>query len=135
MIPIPEHLKKFAWYAPHLAWLKSKGVRIQHDLCDAPQKRADLRGANLRGADLRGAVLSGAVLSGADLRGADLRGADVRGAVLCGVVLSGADLRGADIPIIEHIDAQILAAIRDNGNALEMGSWHSCETTHCREIG
>jgi hypothetical protein len=25
-----------------------------------------------------------------------------------------------------------LEAIHDNGNKLEMGSWHICETTHCR---
>jgi hypothetical protein len=25
-----------------------------------------------------------------------------------------------------------LGAITDNGNKLEMGSWHTCDTTHCR---
>ena len=35
------------------------------------------------------------------------------------------------IPIIPEIDAQILAAI-ENGGTLEMGDWHTCDTTHCR---
>ena len=25
-----------------------------------------------------------------------------------------------------------MAAIQSDGNALEMGDWHTCETTHCR---
>ena len=112
---------------------------------------ADLRGADLRGADLRGAVLSGAVLSdavlrgadlsgavlsGAVLSGADLRGAVLRGAVLSDAVLSGADLRGAvlrgaEFYRVNNLHQSILAAI-ENGGSLEMGSWHTCETTHCR---
>jgi len=130
------------------------------DLTGAVLTRADLTGADLRGADLRGAVLTravltradltgadltGADLTGADLRGADLRGAvltradltgaDLRGAVLRGADLTGADLRGADlnkgIPKIEKLHTKIAAAI-EAGGKLEMGMWHTCETTHCR---
>jgi hypothetical protein len=50
---------------------------------------------------------------------ADLRVAD----------LSGADLRGA--PKIENIHKAIYAAASADG-ALNMGKWHTCETTHCR---
>jgi hypothetical protein len=105
-------------------------------LSGADLSGADLSGAVLSDADLRGAVLSGADLSGADLSGADLSGADLsdavlRGAVLSGADLSGADLSGADIPVIENIDSKILAAI-EAGGTLDMGSWHSCETSHCR---
>jgi hypothetical protein len=33
---------------------------------------------------------------------------------------------------IEGIHQKVLAAIQDNGNSLDMGAWHSCDTTHCR---
>jgi len=97
---------------------------------------ADLRGADLRDADLRGAVLRGADLGGADLRGADLGGADLRGAVLRGADLRGADLRdavlrGTEYYKVPQLHTKILAAIEAGGH-LEMGSWHTCETTHCR---
>ena len=91
------------------------------DLTDAYLRGADLAGADLYGADLRGAYLAGADLANAYLRGADLRGAD----------LSGADLGRVDVPLIPDIDAQILARI-EAGGKLEMGDWHTCDTTHCR---
>ena len=37
-----------------------------------------------------------------------------------------------DVPVIESLDAQILARIDADPNALDMSTWHSCETTHCR---
>src|SRR6185312_15913515 len=49
--------------------------------------------------------------------------------------LSSADLRGAKLPFVEpikNLDTRILAAISDGKGELEMGGWHSCETTHCR---
>ena len=100
---------------------------------DADLSGADLRDADLRGADLRGADLRGAVLRDADLSGADLRGAVLRGADLSGADLSGADLREnlKGIPVVPNIDAAILAAVENGGN-LNMSTWHSCETTHCR---
>jgi hypothetical protein len=118
------------------------------DLSGAVLRGAALRGADLRGADLRGADLSGADLRDADLRGADLsgavlRGADLRDAVLSGAVLSGAVLRGADlrgavlrdglegIPEIKNIHQTVYDAASKE-NALDMGSWHACKTTHCR---
>ena len=83
---------------------------------------------SLRGADLRDADLRDADLSGADLRGAVLSGADLRGAVL-----RGADLRGAleGIPLIPNIHQAVYEA-SIQPNALNMGSWHTCNTTHCR---
>jgi len=95
---------------------------------------ADLGGADLRDADLVGADLRGAYLGDADLGGADLRDADLVGAYLGGAYLGGADLRDAKLPYapkIENIDSRILAAI-ESGGSLNMGQWHSCETTHCR---
>jgi hypothetical protein len=99
-------------------------------LRDADLRDADLRDADLRDADLRGADLRDAVLSGAVLRDADLRDADLRGAVLRGAVLSGAVLR--DCPVkIPNIHSAVYGAA-SKPQALDMGHWHTCETTHCR---
>ena len=57
---------------------------------------------------------SSANLSGADLRGANLRGADLSG-----------------VPKIENIH-QLVYEAANQPNALNMATWHSCETTHCR---
>jgi hypothetical protein len=77
------------------------------------------------------AVQAGAVLSGADLSGADLSGADLSGADL-----SGADLSGAvglpEAPTVPGIDAAILERVESGGGHLDMGAWHTCDTTHCR---
>lgn len=54
-----------------------------------------------------------------DLRGADLRDANLR------------DAKGVTAPVIPNLDDAILAAIESSG-ALNMNTWHTCETTHCR---
>src|ERR1051326_7874227 len=69
--------------------------------------------------------------SKADTR-AVLTGAVLAGAVLTDAVLTGAVLAGADIPVVPDIDATIYAAITDGKGELQMGAWHTCETTHCR---
>ena len=47
-------------------------------------------------------------------------------------VLRGADLRGAGkIPVIPNIHQVVYAAASDT-DALDMATWHTCETTHCR---
>ena len=114
------------------------------DLCGADLSEAYLRGAylsganlrraNLRGADLRGAYLREADLRRANLRGADLRGAYLREADLRRANLSGADLSGAiGLPEVQKfaIDEAVFAAC-SAPNSLEMGSWHTCDTMHCR---
>ncbi len=63
-------------------------------------------------------------IEAASLRGADLRGAD----------LSSAKLRGAELPPapeIKNIHGVVFAAA-SQPEALDMGSWHSCDATHCR---
>ena len=92
-------------------------------LRDANLRDANLRGANLRDANLRGADLSGANLHDAYLRDANLRDANLSGA-------KWGDLSA--FPLIENLDAKILAAIETTGCALDMRDWHTCETTHCR---
>jgi hypothetical protein len=36
-----------------------------------------------------------------------------------------------DVPVIENIHQKMLEAV-SNPHALNMGKWHTCETTHCR---
>src|SRR4029077_7313376 len=70
----------------------------------------------------------------ADLTDADLTRADLTGAVLTRADLTGAVLTEANViagAVIPDIDAPILRAI-EAGGELDMGSWHVCETTHCR---
>jgi hypothetical protein len=134
----PEQLQEVLTL--HRAWLNGAAEGRHADLRGADLWDADLRDADLRGADLRDADLRGADLRDADLRGADLRDADLRGAVLSdadlrGVVLSDADLRGAfGLSIASDAPARLLAvahAALTSPDALEMGSWHKCDTTHC----
>jgi len=116
--------------APTMRKTVENAVKSGADLRGADLRDADLCDANLRGADLCDADLRGADLRDADLRGADLRDADLRGAYLRDAYLSGAYLPIV-APIVEHIDRVILNAIEHGGN-LEMSSWHTCQTTHCR---
>ena len=96
--------------------------------------RANLSEADLSGASLRGADLSGANLGKVNLYKANLRGADLSGANLSGASLGKADLSGA-IGIVIAADApqrlRAAAAAALQYGALNMHSWHSCDTTHC----
>lgn len=71
---------------------------------------------------VRGTLIE-AVASGANLGGANLGGAYLAG------VLSG-------VPLIANLDAAILAAVEHSqtlGKAgMDMSTWHTCESTHCR---
>ena len=60
-------------------------------------------------------ALEAAVKADANLRGANLRGAHL----------------GIEVPVLPHLDQQILAAI-EAGGTLNMATWHTCQTTHCR---
>jgi uncharacterized protein YjbI with pentapeptide repeats len=112
------------------------------NLADAYLAGANLAGANLAGANLADANLADANLADANLVGANLARANLADAYLADAYLARAYLVGAnletlakvdpkDIPVVENIDAKILAAI-EAGGTLNMGSWHTCETTHCR---
>jgi cell wall-associated NlpC family hydrolase len=117
--PIPEHLRQYAWYAPHQAWLRDRKC-YHHDPINASAERADLRGAdliraNLRGANLRGANLTYANLSGADLTEANLSRASAEWANLTQANLSRAsaewaNLRGADLTYADLSGADLTEA-------------------------
>src|SRR5579872_3205025 len=119
---------------------------------------ANLGGADLRGADVGGANLGGANLGGANLGDAYLGGANLGGAYLRDARNAPASLADhldpetpyvrkrrarqehaalyrqhhPEVPVVERLDAQILAAIEGRGGVLDMANWHTCETTHCR---
>jgi len=104
------------------------------DLSDSDLSGSDLRDSDLSGSDLRGSDLSGSNLSGSDLRGSNLSGSNLRGSDLSDSDLSDSNLRDSNlsgVPKIEKIHQKIYAAVSQPG-ALDMGSWHTCETTHCR---
>jgi hypothetical protein len=95
---------------------------------------ANLNGASLIGANLKGASLIGANLKGASLNGTNLIDANLNGASLIGASLIGANLAGAsgiaiaaDAP--QRLMAAAAAALQEG--ALEMGAWHTYDTTHC----
>ena len=117
------------------------------DLTDADLALADLAGANLAGADLTGAYLARADLTGADLTGADLASAShydpsthiepkepYAHKPQRTLAERAADYRARHpgVPVIERLDAKILAVLDAGKGTLDMKNWHSCETTHCR---
>lgn len=111
----------------------------QHNL--PSQVNADLVGAsffgnNLAYADLRGANLANAELGSANLSHANLAGADLTNANLDAANLDHADLTGAkglfgSFSETRQFAIDLLARIEKNPECLDMGEWHTCETTHC----
>lgn len=106
--------------AKHAAWCKGEEGGERADLSGADLSWADLLGADLRGANIRGADLRWANLFGANIRGADLSGANLSGAIGLPSIDAAFDINSA------------VAASCKNPGALEMGIWHTCDTTHCR---
>ena len=126
------------------------------DLAGANLAGANLAGAYLAGADLAGAYLAGANLADANLADANLAGANLAGARNLPAATEATsptepyqrDTRPAaernaaraarfrernpTVPVVEALDAKILAAVENGAGGLEMGAWHTCETTHCR---
>lgn len=95
MIPIPKHLRRFEWYAPHLAWLRKQGWRLRHDPGDAKPERAVLKGEDLSGENLQDADLRYLVLCGANLWGTNVQGGNLGGAILREAHMREADLQNA----------------------------------------
>ena len=128
--PMPESLLNLPEIlASHARWLA----------CDPSGQRANLDGARLDGASLFGANLFGASLVGANLDGASLNRANLDEARLDRASLNRASLVGASLNGVtgiviaadapQRLRAAAAAALQEG--ALEMGAWHSCDTTHC----
>jgi len=118
-----------------------KAIANRQSLSGADLSGADLSGADLSGADLRSADLSGAYLSGADLRSAYLSGAKGIDADGASKLLTEADYleirdtfrkKHPEIPIVANLDSSICQIVNSGKGQLEMSTWHSCKTTHCR---
>ena len=120
---------------------ESEAETLRKAVEEAVNQKVDLRDAYLGGADLGGANLGDAYLGGANLGDAeglpeplppDPETPYVR-------VVAKTDAERAErfrkhhpeVPVIVDLDKRILAAI-EAGGALDMSSWHSCATTHCR---
>ena len=104
------------------------------DLRRADLSWANLKWANLERADLSWAELIGANLEGAKLEDANLEGANLYGAKMKGAYLKGANLKGAKMPSgvkVDGLHQKMFDAVQVEG-ALDMNSWHTCGTTHCR---
>ena len=115
---------------------KSYSLKLGFAIKEAISARANLADANLAGAYLAGADLARANLAGAknvpETNGSEStqeEPADRRERQLARAARFRQ--RFPDVPVVEQLDAKILAAI-ETGGMLEMGSWHQCETTHCR---
>ena len=108
-------------------------IECEASASESVKKGLAVRAAYLKGADLEGADLEGAYLEGAYLEGAYLKGANLEGANLKGAYLKGANLEGAylEVPKIENIHQKVYEAA-SKPSALNMSSWHTCDTTHCR---
>lgn len=115
----------------HMPGAHLEGAYLEYAILrDADFECADLACSNLRGADMRGADMRDAILRGADMRDADMRDANIKCAFL-----SRADLRGAKLPpapVIPDIHRRVYEAATATPDSLDMGYWHTCETTHCR---
>lgn len=108
--------------------LNISGEIIHED--SAATSTADL----VKSARIAEKYLAGANLAGADLAGADLADANLAGAI--GIDPDKAKEAAAEeppeVPVIPRIHSTLLEAIKRTGCALDMNTWHTCETTHCR---
>ena len=112
-MPESPTLKLHEILASHARWLAG----------DPSGQRASLNRASLDGASLIGANLNGASLNRANLNGASLNRANLNGASLDGA--SGIAI-AADAP--QRLRAAAAAALQ--AGALEVRTWHSCDTRH-----
>ena len=101
--------------------------QIKHRWNGSVLFECDLPGDTPRGMVVR-LALEKATTERANLRDANLSGANLRDANLRGANLSGA-LDG--VPAIKNIHQAVYAAASKEG-ALDMSTWHTCGTTHCR---
>jgi uncharacterized protein YjbI with pentapeptide repeats len=109
------------------------------DLADADLACADLAGANLAGANLADAYLAGAYLAGARNGPTGTEKTDppepYKRALTPQDFAERAQRyreRHPEVPAVPALDRKIRDLIDTGEGALDMGQWHTCETTHCR---
>jgi hypothetical protein len=137
-------------------------VKADANLAGANLAGANLAGANLADAYLTDADLTDANLADAYLADADLTDANLADANLTDADLTDARNvgetgsseakheepadrkerlaqraarfreRNPTVPVVEALDAKMLAVIESGQGHLDMSSWHKCQTTHCR---
>jgi hypothetical protein len=94
----------------HRLWIQSSGSH---------GRAADFTDLDLSDWSFWGINLAGAIFTDANLLEADFSGTDLTGAIGLPVA-----------PVVKDLDQKIFDAVQVDG--LDMGSWHGCETTHCR---
>lgn len=104
---------------------------------DANLADADLADANLAGANLADAYLAGArnvpETNGSEsVQPHERATTDEQRAARYAKRSAKFRERNPDVPVIPDIDARILALVDSGAGKLDMGAWHSCQTTHCR---
>lgn len=109
-------LREVALTAKELKGVNLKDAYLQCAHCDY----SNLRNADFRGADLDGANFEKANLQNADFRGASLKFADFSEANILGTKFD------AQIPKVEKLHSRLLEV------DVDMFTWHTCDTTHCR---
>jgi Pentapeptide repeats (8 copies) len=122
-----DHAKLKEILDRHKEWLESAGSQgARANLKDANLTRANLTRANLTRANLKDANLEDAIRTDDPKHPYD-RSVPIDYAARA---LRYRE-RHPDVPAIQDLDASILRAI-EAGGTLDMGTWHKCETMHCR---
>jgi hypothetical protein len=112
----------------NLYGIKLKGAKlIDSCLYNVNFGKAELDDVNIKGAYLYAANFRGAKLNNIDFRGVDLSDIDFSGAKLSNINYSG-----VKVPVVKNLHKKILEQIKTGKGSLEMNTWHTCETTHCR---
>jgi hypothetical protein len=108
-------------------------------LAEADLTRVDLTDANLTDANLAGVNLAYANLAGVNLAYAknapklpQTEETEEEREARYAARAARFRERFPEVPVVEALDAKILSAINVEGCALDMSTWHKCETTHCR---
>ena len=115
---------------------ETEAASFRHAILIAIEKGANLADAYLAGANLAGAYLADAYLAGA--KGLNFAPPPDPPTPYVRDTSKNYQKRAErfrkrhpEVPVVENLDAKILAAI-DAGGSLDMGAWHTCQTTHCR---
>ena len=130
----------------YLYKMTAPGIRLRHadlghsrigqcDFSDSDFTGADFFQARILNSTFADSQMSHTNLSHASLALSDFRSVDFLGANFQRTIFDSGDFTGARFPEgapkVENLDSKILAAI-EAGGTLDMGVWHTSDTTHCR---